>query len=140
MSKLYCIILYTEIVLECKSFITFFIIILVIKFILFIINVKTLSSPCLLGISIAFFGSDDRFHADAVERFWFILDYLEITRFTMLNLATKLFLLLCILKLYHWVKPFVFVSFCKIKSYTLSSTCIRAIVLYRLPLDWQTKN
>ena len=125
MCKLNHIFIDSEVILETESFIIFFLVVLIMELILIIIDIKTFSPPCFLIIFIAFLGSNDWLHTILIQWFWFILHKGNFTKFTMLNLATKLFRLLCTLKLNHWVKPWVFVSFWRIKSYVFVSVYIK---------------
>lgn len=121
MRKLHHIVLYGKIILKSQSFVAFTVIIFITQVIFFIVNVVSFSSPGSLYVLIAFLRPDYRFHSYIIQRFRFVLHKIMVTRLTILNLAMKLFLLLCTLKLYHCVNPLVFRSFCSTRSYTRSS-------------------
>ena len=115
MCKLNGIILYCEIVFKGESLVVLFGVILKGNVIALIKYVETSSSPIFFSF-ITFKRSNARFHALIVKGVRFVLNRQELTRLTMLKVATKLFLLFLTLKLYHWVHPPVLASFCSSRS------------------------
>ena len=140
MCKLHCIFLHGKVILESKGFVKLWLVILIVKIIFFIVDIEAFPLPTLLRSPLAQLRSNYRLHALVVEGFRFVLNLSQITRFTMLNLAMKLLILLCTLKLNHWVKPFVLISFWRIKSYVCLSTFIKGKLPCKLPLDWKTSS
>lgn len=116
MGELYNVVFNCKIVLKGECFVVFVGVVFVIEVIFLIEDVKASPSPNLFITFIALLGADDRLHADIVERLSLILNIFVFTRLTMLNLAMKLVLLFLTLKLYHWVNPLVFTSFCSTRS------------------------
>ena len=115
MGKLNGVIFNCEVVFKGESLVVFFGVILKGNIIVLVKYIETSSSPIFFSF-IAFERSDARFHPLIVKGVRFVLNKLEVTRLTMLKLATKLFLLFLTLKLYHWVHPPVLASFCRSRS------------------------